>query len=888
MDLFGSINLGDGRRKADTLLDQFPKKRHLQSYVKAFSALALGAASSLSFGLGLGDMETKSFLGQPLAANIELVSIENDVDFESLQVRQVHATEAEKMGVDIFYSSYKFDLKLDQTTGRPVINVVSNNSINEPYLNVLVELRWPSGVVYREYPLLLDPPPLVPVSQVEAKPSQNTTTGSARSSRPAAAPGQSTPTTSNTVNAIKPGAGDAYKVSSGDTLWSIAKRWREGTNLSVNDTMAWLHQNNPSAFSDGDMNRLKAGARMTMPDLSNFELQDGLLATPARSLVDTETEAPTQPVAAEGENQELAVEETQNVINDIDRSEQGLLVVSSDLQDDRSRELIDMLSRENEDLKQRMANIENSEYLNTLQELVAAQKRQIAELRTRLGEENVNSATDEVGAIVDESGLDLNSDSTTQTVTQLEDELASIDNDMVAVEEGSDSSFTEPVSVSEEEGLVELEPVLQNPPETEADKSLVTWLVFGAGAFLAMIFAFLLIYYRKVAPGKSRNDYDEDSVGNSFAYAGGIGNDTVKHGGVDKSTPLDYDGEDMADYTVVEGDNDWLGEKVEDVDSFDAGAFDTAIQEVEEIFDSIAVDQDDPESALEGMSTELPTEFKASDLEEEAKSKKERRSDDDVLSSIAAKMSNYKKTDTLTFDSNSGGFEIDEGEDHELDAVDATISRARMFCEFSQFDRARDLIEKTMGDSSDARYAETLSYIEAERLKSEQEQEIVEDQPEPIISEDVTQIEGFTTSLDDEDETDSFAPILDEVDSIEDDETQVQPVQLDDEVIADDPSEEFTEDFDLSFEDEPNEDSTEFVAADESDEMLGDEDNFAGGLLEDALNADFSAEAQEASMDLDLDIDLTFDDVDLEDDIQIEDDLDDQSKKKSRLVTEES
>ncbi len=853
MNLFGNSNLGGDNHKS--LLDQFPKKRNLQRYIQVLSGLALSAASSVVLGLGLGDIEPKSFLGQPLAANIELISLDGDIDPESLIVRQVTRIEAEKMGVDIFHTGYRFDLNVDNSSGRPVVTVMSKKSINEPYLNLLVELRWPSGVVYREYPILLDPPPLIPVSSLESKSQSVESKPAVR--RTAQKPSRSKASRPNTRTPVTAGGaslsaqeGGSYKVQSGDTLWQIAKDLSQGTALSINETMAWVHENNSKAFSNGNMNRLKSGASLKIPDMSTLDLEDKLMSSPARGLAD-ETAAPLEPVTAQGSSKELDFDERESVIDPSERAEAGLLVVNSEHIEDQSREMIDLLTRENEDLKDRMSKVENSEYLDTLKKLVALQKRQISELRSTLGVRDTSS--EEMSALLEKVNVDIDSGVNTLGSADVEVDLSAVDD----LGEASEELETAPEETSleaakvDEISIAEIEPPLTNPPEAEADKSLVTWLVVGAGAFLAMIFAFLFIYYRKMLPVKGPSEDSDDyqvmgQAGSGSFYSSSDKDDSVAE---ERAPDIGYDGEEDPTEYQAEEEGDWLGEKVDDVEAFDAGAFDSAIQEVEDIFESISLD----ENALDGLD------------EQEEDTHIKGRSEDDVRSSIAEKMSQYNPTDFKTGADSLGLLEIDDAAegDEESDEVDATVNRAKMFCEFSQFDRAQELIEKTMGEIPDARYAAALDYVQEKRESAQD------------LGEDVTQVEGFNTALDD----DSEEEMLGEShvgdfsrDSVGGDVSMASSIQESEESLEE-PAAVLMDKFEGDIGEELAEDAVDFSESfnlDDTTEVLAND--------EDVLSSDFLEVGTEDDLDLELDVDIDFEDVDFERDIHLEDELEGKKK----------
>ncbi len=61
-------------------------------------------------------------------------------------------------------------------------------------------------------------------------------------------------------------AADSYEVSRGDTLFSIAKRAKQGTPANIHQMMVAIQRANPSAFIRNDMNRIKAGYILRIPD----------------------------------------------------------------------------------------------------------------------------------------------------------------------------------------------------------------------------------------------------------------------------------------------------------------------------------------------------------------------------------------------------------------------------------------------------------------------------------------------------------------------------------------------------------------------------------------------------------------------------------------------
>ncbi|HMB59383.1 MAG TPA: FimV/HubP family polar landmark protein, partial [Xanthomonadales bacterium] len=59
--------------------------------------------------------------------------------------------------------------------------------------------------------------------------------------------------------------GEYGPVQSGETLWRIASNWSQGSGADVNKVMLAIQRNNPQAFINGNINLLKRGAILRMP-----------------------------------------------------------------------------------------------------------------------------------------------------------------------------------------------------------------------------------------------------------------------------------------------------------------------------------------------------------------------------------------------------------------------------------------------------------------------------------------------------------------------------------------------------------------------------------------------------------------------------------------------
>ncbi|GIX29564.1 MAG: hypothetical protein KatS3mg124_0036 [Porticoccaceae bacterium] len=223
------------------------RKRRLAGCIAGL--LASGYVSAL----GLGDIRLHSALNEPLDAEIPLTDVEGLAGKDILVGLASHEEFADA-GVDraLVLSDLVFRVEMD-APGGPVVRVLSRRPIQEPYLDFLVDLRWPSGRLVREYTLLLD----LPVYAGER--------ARARPVPPPAAPraaGASAPPSRPRPEAVP--AGGEYRVQRGDTLWRIA--YNLAGPGTVHERMADILELNPDAFIGGDPNLLRAGAVLRLPD----------------------------------------------------------------------------------------------------------------------------------------------------------------------------------------------------------------------------------------------------------------------------------------------------------------------------------------------------------------------------------------------------------------------------------------------------------------------------------------------------------------------------------------------------------------------------------------------------------------------------------------------
>ena len=62
-------------------------------------------------------------------------------------------------------SSLRFSVE-KKSNGKSVLKVTSSRPVNDPFVDMLIELNWASGRLVREYTMLLDPPGMAPQQSV--------------------------------------------------------------------------------------------------------------------------------------------------------------------------------------------------------------------------------------------------------------------------------------------------------------------------------------------------------------------------------------------------------------------------------------------------------------------------------------------------------------------------------------------------------------------------------------------------------------------------------------------------------------------------------------------------------------------------------------------------
>lgn len=345
--------------------------------------LAIAAASALSSGmahaLGLGELTLKSTLNQPLVAEIELLDIK-DLTAAEVVPSLASPEDFAKAGVDrqAFLNDLTFTPVLN-ASGKSILRVTSSKPLSEPMVKFLVQVMWPNGRLLRDYSVLLDPSKFSPQTADAA-------------AQPAPAQTVTAPVTGATKSS-------QYTTTPRDTLWEIAAKARNGG--SIQQTMLAIQALNPDAFIDGNINRLKTGQVLRLPDQvqsTNLPQPKAIAEVAAQNTAwrqgrryvakpgtgQQQLDA-TKRARGEGASSQPAADKLSLVSADTGKGGKGAAGDAKALSDKLAvtEESLDATRRDNAELKSRMSDLQSQ--LDKLQRLIELKNNQLAKLQAAGG-----------------------------------------------------------------------------------------------------------------------------------------------------------------------------------------------------------------------------------------------------------------------------------------------------------------------------------------------------------------------------------------------------------------------------------------------------------------------------------------------------------------------
>lgn len=220
-----------------------------------------------SFSLGMGEMTVGSSLDQPFKAEVLLIDV-GGVPLTGIKANLASIDDFERMGLDRdeILTLLRFEVKRNEK-GKAVIAISSSERIVEPFLQIVVDLAWANGQLYRGYTVLLDPPgyQLSGPNKASATAVRIKSTGSYEN-----APGViNKPLYAHVVDQGTEGEKHRKEATYGPTIaneniWQIAQRYTT-PDTAVQQVILAIVGTNSQAFTQGNLNGLKSNERLRIP-----------------------------------------------------------------------------------------------------------------------------------------------------------------------------------------------------------------------------------------------------------------------------------------------------------------------------------------------------------------------------------------------------------------------------------------------------------------------------------------------------------------------------------------------------------------------------------------------------------------------------------------------
>jgi pilus assembly protein FimV len=207
----------------------------------------------------LGDASVRSALGQRLEAEVDIAAL-TSVEAESVSVKLAPPDLWASAGIELGALQRSLRLSVEKKEGRHLVRIASDIAVNEPFMQLLIELSASGVRTIRQYVLLIDPPVLItaPNTVANAAPAAPASSSVAATSKasPSAISGEEKP--------VDLSGDQQYRVKRGQTLRSIAQQLQPD-GVQLEQVMVSLLNQNPDAFVGNNLHRLRSGSLLTIP-----------------------------------------------------------------------------------------------------------------------------------------------------------------------------------------------------------------------------------------------------------------------------------------------------------------------------------------------------------------------------------------------------------------------------------------------------------------------------------------------------------------------------------------------------------------------------------------------------------------------------------------------
>jgi len=255
--------------------------------------VSLALLSGSAMALGLGQIRVLSGPGQPLLAEIPIVSNEPG-ELENARARLASPDTFARVGLQPpqgLVRDLQFEITQD-AQGRAVVRVTSDRPVDVAAVAFLIEVDWGQGRLVREYSALvaapqtaaaieapaIQAPQAAPADIIVREPAPVSTPAPIPTAPPAAPVAEAPAVPPPPAPMAVAGGEVLAQVERGQTLSTLAAGMDRGGH-TLNQAMLALLRANPEAFVDGNIHRLRAGAVMRMPAAGDFAEADAATAS---------------------------------------------------------------------------------------------------------------------------------------------------------------------------------------------------------------------------------------------------------------------------------------------------------------------------------------------------------------------------------------------------------------------------------------------------------------------------------------------------------------------------------------------------------------------------------------------------------------------------------
>jgi pilus assembly protein FimV len=411
-----------------------------------------------------------------------------------------------------FLTGIKFEVVVEGEGG-PRIVVTSDYPVLEPYLDFIVEARWPTGRLLREYTVLVDPPvfdqtsPVVsatqrvqevegipaPVKKTDEPAASEKTGTEVKLRKSTLGPGEMPDRDFSADTAPSPVPGKRYMIHRDDTLWEIAQQARPG-GASVHQTMLDIQRLNPNAFIDGNINRIKAGYIIYLPSEGDISSEDlaAALAEVRQQNEDWRAGRASAPIADTGPTLRISVDESETsseVAEDGSGADQREITASG-----TAAEQEEVAALESTEAASRLAAMEQQ--VETLNRIVTLKDEQIAALQAALAEAQDAEGVDleEAESVIEEApSVPTSEEDLVVDGERPGDAVAAVDAESEAALE-TEPEQVKPAAVTTP--AKPAEPAPQPAPPTADEGGMMSYLFYALGAALLAILGFVFLRRR--------------------------------------------------------------------------------------------------------------------------------------------------------------------------------------------------------------------------------------------------------------------------------------------------------------------------------------------------------------------------------------------------------